>query len=81
MQVACLVELNVEASKAAHNLISKWVIGCPIRIVRAKLILQLPGPYYFRRMGGSLGKHFFPLQQWVVCMVLRTSLDPDFLTP
>ena len=49
--------------KAAHNLISKWVIGSPIGIVRAKLILQLPGPYYFRRMGGSLGKHFFPLQQ------------------
>ena len=40
--------LYVEASKADHNLISKWVIGCPIG---AKLILKLPAPYYFLEDG------------------------------
>ena len=48
--------LNVEASKAAHNLISKWVIGCPIA---AKLILQLPGPYYFLQDGWEPGRNTF----------------------
>ena len=46
--------LNVEASKAAHNLISKWVI--------AKLILKLPGPYYFS--AGSWKKNNIFLLNW-----------------